>query len=357
MFSDAYVVGHITEGLGPYSLLNTIPLFNNSGAVGIPMVARIAWHLEQSSPDLSKTDDALYHGGRSIDELAALISLALGARIYAGDISREFRDWTDELGWPRSWEHNHPPTILFRGRKRVLPSVTGQKNLDEVQGLLASIVRVESSKFVGLVRSARLYEHALWLAESQPNLAWLMLVSALETAAVTEKIAEATPSQRLEDSKPNLVKILREAGDEQLVNKVASEIADSLGATTKFTKFTLRFLPPEPSNRPPEGFMQIPWSKRALREILSKVYSYRSVALHSGLPFPAPMLDSPCYLSSPDIPAERPLVGRACSQLGGTWNADDVPINLHAFHYIVRGALLNWWKSIAGDPIVGVSAN
>jgi hypothetical protein len=32
-------------------------------------------------------------------------------------------------------------------------------------------------------RAARLYQDALWIVESEPNLAWIMLVSTVETAA------------------------------------------------------------------------------------------------------------------------------------------------------------------------------
>jgi len=35
---------------------------------------------------------------------------------------------------------------------------------------------------VALTRAARLYQDALWMIESEPSLAWLLLVSAIETA-------------------------------------------------------------------------------------------------------------------------------------------------------------------------------
>ena len=36
---------------------------------------------------------------------------------------------------------------------------------------------------------------------------------------------------------------------------------------------------------------------------------------------------------------------------GGAWAAKDMPMLLHTFEYIVRHALLKWWRSIAQPDI------
>lgn len=76
---------------------------------------------------------------------------------------------------------------------------------------------------------------------------------------------------------------------------------------------------------------------------MSKVYSYRSKALHEGRPFPAPMCLTP--LGFAEVPVEIPLALGA-SMLGGTWIKKDVPMLLHTFEYIARQALLRWWQHV-----------
>jgi hypothetical protein len=121
-----------------------------------------------------------------------------------------------------------------------------------------------------------------------------------------------------------------------LLEEVADEIAGSLGATQKFVKFLLHFLPDEPAGRPTAGF-QVRWSKTNLRSVLVKIYDYRSKALHAGVPFPAPMCVAP-RLMMPDWggPEERPS-GLASSTLGGVWVAEDLPLHFHVFEHICSG--------------------
>lgn len=126
--------------------------------------------------------------------------------------------------------------------------------------------------------------------------------------------------------------------------RVAEEIAPSLGATKKFIDFVLEFLPEPPAARPPPG-MQLSWDKRSIKESLSKVYSYRSRALHGGTPFPAPMCEPPFRHQDWEASAERPM-GLASRSMGGTWMIEDTPMLLHTFEFIGRGALQRWWQSL-----------
>src|SRR5262249_19987300 len=151
-------------------------------------------------PDMAKKSDELYHGGTFIDEIAAIASLCLGARIRAGGESRSFDSDDDPLGRPKALHDTSIPVVSVRQGRVCLPSVLGTHSLDELKRL-SSIPFVSPAGYVGLVRACRFYQDALWVAESEPNLAWLMLVSALETAA-NEFIASASsPERRLRESK------------------------------------------------------------------------------------------------------------------------------------------------------------
>lgn len=347
-YSDARITGNFTDGLGPYSFLNTVPLHNAPGVINSPIILRAAIHLPQSLPDKLETDESRYHGGDFVDELAALTSVALGVRIRAGDESRQFEPGQDPYGRPFDWKLKPKPVVHVQPYQLILPSVVGEHPMSQLE-IMESIPRIKPDRYVNLIRACRYYQDALWITESEPNLAWLMFVSALETAANDVYTADASPGERLRQSKLDLAELLKEHGGDELVDQVAKLIADTLGATQKFIKFTLRFKPNEPDQRPSHDLFQVKWSNTGLRDILNKVYQYRSRALHGGIPFPAPMLRPPFYDSSDSPASEVPLTGLASHSHGGTWTPKDVPINLHCFHYITRGALLKWWEEMSEE--------
>ncbi|MBI4773840.1 MAG: hypothetical protein HY788_06615 [Deltaproteobacteria bacterium] len=346
-YSDAHITGEFTSELCPYSFLNTVPM-PAPGIVTAPIILRLVDHLLEHRPDMSIKDETLYHGGTMIDELAALTSLSVGARIMAGGVSRRFEPNKDPLGRPCAWDYKPAPFLRVGLGRYVLPSVAGTHSLDALE-MLMSIPKIPAERYVSLIRSCIAYQNALWATESEPHLAWLLFVSALETAANDAFMPDASPAERLRDAKPELETVLNEAGGHQLVEKVAELIAPSLGATKKFLDFTLKFRPNEPTDRPNQDLLRIKWSKANLKQTLSKVYDYRSRSLHGGLAFPAPMYDPPFYLDNKAKPSEVPLTGGASHSRGGTWLPADMPINLHCFHYITRGTLLNWWRSLAQD--------
>ena len=168
-----------------------------------------------------------------------------------------------------------------------------------------------------------------------------MFVSALEAGANAWHMGDDTPASKLKASKPKLYKILEATGIDNLPEEVANHIVHSLGATSKFIKFVISYLPKQPESRPPE-WAQVEWSDNAMKKVLNKIYEYRSIALHGGIPFPAPMCLAEHQFEG--VMADKPT-GLACNTLGGTWVADDTPMLLHVFEYITRGVLINWLKS------------
>ena len=348
-YSDARFTGNFPKGFGPYGFLNTIPFPDGPGIVNAPIILRAAIHLPDYHPDMSKRDESLYHGGSWVDEIAALISVALGVRIHAGGISREFNPGQDPYGQPCEWHYEPKPIVRIRSNQLILPSVVGERSMDELK-ILESMPQIDPDRYVNLIRACRSYQNALWIAESEPNLAWLMFVSALETAANDFYETDASPDERFRASKPELVTYLEEYGDAEHVRKVAELIASSLGATKKFRDFTMHFRPDAPVQRPEHETLQVKWANSGLKRVLNKVYEYRSRYLHGGIPFPAPMLQFPYPIGSDSPPPEVASIGLASHSHGGTWKRKDVPINLHCFHYITRGVLLNWWQNALTQP-------
>lgn len=343
LYSDAYATGDFRPPDAPYAFLNTVPMPSTSVAINAAIVLRTKMYMTGSMPDMSQTNETLYHGGLLVDELVALASLLLGIRLHNGGMSREFGADSDPYGRPCEWDRAPRPLLQLRRNGPILPAARGSSSLDQLQRL-DTITKIEPKRYVSLIRACRSYQEALWVAESEPNLAWLLLVSAIETAANDMYTAETDVSEQLRAVKPELAAHLEKKGGSELVRVVADEIAHTLRATKKFLDFVMRFRPPPPSERPEEKFLRLRWTLPHLKKVFRKVYEYRSRALHAGVPFPVPMLDSPFSRRVGGKASEVPLVGLGTYSTGGTWVPEDVPINLHSFHYIARQVLLNWWE-------------
>jgi hypothetical protein len=344
LFTDSNTGGEILDHFGPYKIFyNAVSIPDSQ----IPMPAftlRLDDHLE-SDPDFEipeKTDAKLYHGGYITDEVTALLSLSLGIRLKAGGISRYFDINEDPKGRPTCSEIHENPLLpkTFR-HKRILPQLLSGHPIT-VTRELSGFPNLSPDDAVALIRTARLYQDAVWIAESEPELSWIMLVSAVENAAESWSKSNATPVERLKTSKPDLVKLLNDAGGEELVLEVANKIVKCLGATKKFVDFILEFMPEPPKIRPSIN-AQHSWERTDMKKSMRIIYGHRSDALHGGIKFPLPMCNPPV----PDGNgfSEKPF-GLATEALGAVWIAKDTPMLLHTFEYIVRNALLNWWESM-----------
>jgi hypothetical protein len=313
-------------------------------------VLRYANHLDFANPYMRETDTTRYHGGSPPDELAALMSLALGVRAKRGGQSRIF-DGSDPLGRPVAWAGQADPVILRGGKHQfILPSAVGSHSLEDLAPL-RTLPLLSAAEAVALIRAARLYQDGLWIAESEPALAWIMLVSAIEAVALKWSQRIDTPVERLKYAKPDLVKLL-EAKCESILPDVAKMLADSFGSTRKFVDFLIEFFPRRPSRRP-RAVYQRRWNKEEFRKDLKTIYNHRSKALHRGTPFPAPMCGAPFREGRRSRPSER-LVAEGWAANEGVWQKKDVPMQLHLFEYIVRGALLRWWLSRPETPLTPV---
>ena len=341
LYTDAWITGEIEQG--PYQFLNPVCL--GAGQIRPAIVLRCSRYAKHPYPDMKKTAAEHYHGGSFPEELAALSSLILGIRLKAGGMTRFFETNGDPKGTlvgsdvrPISNNITRKPPWGW-----IVPSATkGSYPLDPLQ-ILSRIPKMAVDAVTALIRAARLYQDALWIVESEPALAWIMLVSAIEAAANHWRKLNDSPIERLKASKPNLYNYLRQVHIQpEVAEVVAKEISGSLGSTKKFRDFVFAFAPPAPSRRPPHH--QLDRTPSELRKTIDQVYKYRSRALHDGSPFPAPMCEAPFCDDTWEAPAEIPT-GLASSAKGGTWLIEDTRILLHTFEYMTRNVLLKWWES------------
>lgn len=350
LFTDVHITGELQTGYGPYQLLNAVAI-PEAQSLFPAIVLRMEYHLQDDSSENAMVETSVdrYHGGGLTDEIAALLSLSLGFRLRAGPLTRISDAGGDPRGRPFAFAGHETPVLLKPvGRAPVLPSLTGIRLLND-DAFLAKLPHLSPENAGAVVRASRPYQDAIWIAESAPELAWIMLVSALETAASHWHHSKDSAVDRLRASRPELEKILLEAGGEKHVNEVANQIADYMGATKTFTDFVMHFVQGPPEHRPLER-AQVSWGNGNLRAAMKKIYAWRSRALHAGTPFPRPMCMPPMKVGT--VFSEKP-VGMATAAQGGVWLAEDTPILLHTFEYIVRSTLLPWWRSMLPENIPG----
>jgi hypothetical protein len=343
LYSDAWITGEVSTGVEPYAFFNLVPFVRERGEVQTVVAVRAWIHVSLNVPSMEKTDPSRYHGGNAADELAALASLACGVRFRAGNETRRFDTGQDSLGRPVAWGNRPYPVLSRNNYGFVLPRVTGERSMMPL-ARLSSFPKLQPAEAITLVRSARQYQDALWLSESEPNLSWLLLVTAVETAASMWRNSSDPPLDRMKASRPDFVAALETMGGAELATLVANEFAPSIGATKKFVDFLCTFSPGPPNVRPAD-WGQADWSPSGLRRTFSQIYDYRSRALHDGMPFPAPMSEAPYRHETWETYAEKPI-GMAASVGGGTWLAKDTPMVLQTFEQIVQHVLLAWWESL-----------
>ncbi len=340
IYSDADIYGQSVDPHSPYHFIN---LHNDNirqlGGSWETLTLRILCYLGDERPDTTSldTDTAHYHGGWFVDEVVSIASMLTGIRLEVGDCTRELYAENAPYGRPLPQYQPHRP-IRYSQLGPVLRCVKHCRDLS-VLGKLNKLKVLTVDQYIALVRAARMYSQALWIAESQPDFAWLLLISSVEIASNQWSEQDDSPEDRLKALRPEVADLLINSGGEDLLKAVATQISHSLGATNKFVKFCLNYIPEPPSVRPDTE--KVKWTRKGFKEILNKLYKYRSDALHGGTPFPMPLCMPATRTLSPDLFAEVPL-GLASHGWGATWNRKDLPINLDTFCLFITGVLNNW---------------
>jgi hypothetical protein len=340
LYTDTRIVGEYETG--PLKFINTIAPDPRGMDLRPAIVVRLSSHWPAYSPiPMEDTNDEHYHGGDHIDEIAALAALVMGIRVQAGPIMREFGLRGDPLGTPIMLSGMKTiPALYPSNQSPMVPRLAEPANLTELV-LIERLPMMSPETASVLIKSARTYQTALWFADSHPEMAWLFLVSAIESAAThwaKKNLVDDNPF--LPDS---VAKILREHSCPESVDEpISSYLRETTKSTRKFIAFLMEFLPAPPTERPESQNLRIDFTSGELRKDFQFVYKCRSRALHTGVPFPRPM----CSPRREQLKEERNF-SLGMSTLGATWSFKKYsPIHFHMFEHIVRGALLRWLGSL-----------
>lgn len=359
LYSDGEYVADLTTGLGPYSVLNLVPTISGPAVVGWIRPAlmlrvtqfgdwgtmRPGW-VEGETAESPKvgTDASVYHGGTSDEEIASLLSLLLGARIKAGGMTRRFDAGGDPRGLPLSELGPQPPPLV-RADAPVIPRLCSRFDLRKA-GPLSSYPDLTATQAITLLRAARSYQDALWLADTQPHIAWLLLVTAVEVAA-SLGAQDVDALVLLREERPDLAESMKGC-DEDSIEAVARRLKREMAAGRRFRKFLLAHWPQPPDARP-SAHAQFPWEyPNEVERRLKTVYDIRSRALHDAIPWPQPLCEPPMREGARGPLFEVPP-GLGSAARSGVWSKDDLPAYLHVFEHIVRRALLSWWQAMASS--------
>ncbi len=328
---------HIT--IGPYTFFfNNIAKRDSAQAL---ITVRVKLYTNNTSKN--EKQETLNFDAHVGDEISGLISVGLGIKNFCTGMSRRFHSSGsivgDPYGEPCFSETFVPPRLAVPEHFPILPDITRFVYPDRELYDLENLVMASPERYRAFIRASCLYKDALEMVEHDSNLSWILMVSALETAAASENDPETLPLHQLKDGFPELFETLQDSADSKITERVALVVAPTLKATTKFIDFCLRNLPAEPEDRPKNEAVRICWEPESVKKYLSIVYNYRSKYLHTGQRFPS-------LMSKPPLKdEERPCIEREKDYLRREWKRKEVPINLHTFNYIARHVLINWCRS------------
>lgn len=308
--------------------------------------------LKQKSKQKSSSSLSTYIPYAPEEEIAAILSLSLGIRIKAGNKNREFsinlNNGTNYFGSVLNIQaHLNPsPINLFNNYPIVPNAVRFQAKkcsvcLNDSKACFEHIFKIKDlKKYSSVIRAAKLYSDALWLSEKEPQLSWILLVSAIETAADASGNSQKNSNDLLQKFYPDLAEVIDKCGNHNA--KIKAKVSEILylPATKKFVEFITEHYPKPKINDDVPEIYRVNWEEFEI--ILKKIYELRSKALHSGQPFPDPMCEQPFKsINNNIIMAEKPLIGPEF--LGESiLDTENKPLLLWKFEDIVRNSLLNW---------------
>lgn len=342
-YSDAYVTGTIRDGHGPYQFINLVPTFDSQPHEIRPVIMLRAWdYIVFKVPASFETDVSSYHGGNMSDELTALLSLDMGIRLKPSTPTRYFNSPDEKYGDPRIENPSDTPVFVSPRGARQLPH---SKEGKLIAGRLSFYPLLTPEQAVSLTRAARSYQDAIWIADSDPNLAWLLLVSALEAGADHWSQSQIIDSlSAFREVKTELARKVQEVCPD-LEKYLADELLPITNSTKKFLSFIKNFLPVDPPPKRPHLSYCFNWGERDVMKAVELIYGYRSKALHSGIPFPPPMCERP-FKHGADVESSEIPLGEGTAAKGGVWEKKDTPMLLHTFEYITKKVLQGWWESM-----------
>ena len=284
------------------------------------------------------------------DEVASLLSLALGIRLRSGGMTRQLPcgPGADPAGVPAFHDHRPPMLAPITADRLQIQGLRGTEvQFAPALDILRLYPQLTPTEAFVCVKAAKHYADALWIADSDTELAWLHLVTAIEVVAEQEHMDTVDSVGLFEEKYQSAARIIRAAAGEDVLSQVAEEFRELNGPTQKFRQFVTTYAPGPPCSRPSKETERVDWTK--LSAAMSRIYAFRSNFLHAGTPFPAGMVGLTLYPGDDGRIPECPETDSPYAAQQSEWKAGTVPMFLWVFAYLTRGSLLNWMEARAAN--------
>ncbi len=160
---------------------------------------------EDDNPWKIADKKGFYHGGDIADEILALSSLFLRRRFKRGPKVR----WNDK------------PMLFLKPEEWIdKPLITGKRKLTDLPYWFGLATRLDNNLHQKFILAVRLYYQSILLIEEQPDIAYLNLVSSIETLCQNQDIGRI----ELRDLDVGLAKLVDKIGNNDLKQKIERAI-------------------------------------------------------------------------------------------------------------------------------------
>ena len=262
--------------------------------------------------------DGFFHGGGIADELVALSSLFVRRRFQLGSVVR-MDDQPMLL----------PKTLGYIDKQ----IIEGKNNLSDLNEWIKLAENLDEKKHQKFILAVRLYHQALLIIEDQPDIAYLNLISSIETLSQDYDIGKIS----LKDIHEKLSNLVEKIKEKELKDEIKQcLIRRERLISRKFIKFILEHISEDfwRGNRGPESGQIKP---EELKNRLRNIYNQRCDTLHSGMPF-QPQIFSPPLNNSEIFPAHSII------SIDKKWDNKDFIPYPHFFERLVNHVLKNYLK-------------
>jgi hypothetical protein len=211
--------------------------------------------------------------------------------------------------------------------------VEGESNLSELNDSLALIERLDPNCHQKFILAARLYHQALLIIEEQPDIAYLNLVSSIETLSRDYDIGKVI----LKEIDVKLAGLIEKIKDNDLKGAIEQHLLKKERLISRrFVTFILDHIEEDFWNgnqRPEHGQIK----PKDLEHRLTNIYKQRSETLHLGEPF-QPQIFSPPLNNAEVCPSNGVI------SIDRKWDNKDFIPYPHFFERLVNHVLKVYLK-------------
>lgn len=267
-----------------------------------------------------------YHGGGIEEEIICMASLAFRRRFKLGAMVRR----------------KDKPCYLPRFKKDALRGgwinselINGTSNLSDLSKILKLVEGLKHEYHQKFIWALKLYNRSIAIIEEEPDIAYLHLVSAIESLCQDTIIEQV----HLSEINGKLSKLVNEIEDMSLRNKIKNSIIKrERFISRKFVKFILDHVEDDFWNNDNINRVAVKITSEELPKLLKNIYNQRSVTSHAGEPFPPYIFDSP-------IPQGSDILGALdVTHMGRRWDKKEFIPYLPFFEGLINHVLLSFLK-------------